>query len=49
MPSFTHKAVARIVEAVGKGVSVNIARGDGPSNEVAFKIMTEAGWFKRKT
>jgi hypothetical protein len=48
-PGFTHKAVARIVEAVGEGASVNIARGDGPSNEAAIKIMTEAGWFKRKT
>jgi quinolinate synthase len=46
-PGFTHKAIARIVDAVGDSVSVNVARGDGPSNEVAFKIMSEAGWFKQ--
>lgn len=45
-PGFTHKAVARIVDAVGDGASVNIARGDGPSNEAALKIMSKAGWFK---
>ena len=47
-PSFTHKAVARIVDAVGEGASVNIARGDGPSNEAALKIMSKAGWFKKE-
>ncbi len=48
-PGFTHKAVARIVDAVGTDASVNVARGDGPSNEVALKIMKEAGWFKRES
>jgi len=47
-PGFTHKAVARIVDAVGDGVSVNIARGDGPSNKAALKIMNKVGWFKRE-
>lgn len=47
-PGFTHKAVARIVDAVGDGASVNIARGDGPSNEAALKIMSKVGWFKRE-
>jgi len=48
-PGFTHKAIARIVDAVGEGVSVNVARGDGPSNKVAQKIMREIGWFEKRT
>jgi hypothetical protein len=36
------------MEAVGEGVSLSVARGDGPSNEVALKIMRELGWFKRE-
>ncbi|MEM2889457.1 MAG: DUF6506 family protein [Candidatus Bathyarchaeia archaeon] len=47
-PSFTHKAIARIINAVGEDVSVSVARGDGPSNEIALKIMSEVGWFKQK-
>jgi len=45
-PGFTHTSIARIVDAVEKGISVNIARGDGPSNQVALSIMNEVGWFK---
>lgn len=45
-PGFTHTSIARIVDAVGKDTSVNIARGDGPSNQVALRIMNEVGWFK---
>lgn len=45
-PGFTHKSIARIVDAVGKGISVDVARGDGPSNQVALSIMKEVGWFK---
>ncbi|MBC7130497.1 hypothetical protein H5T51_04670 [Candidatus Bathyarchaeota archaeon] len=48
-PDFTHKAIARIVDVVGEGVSVNVARGDGPSNEAALKIMREIGWFEKRT
>ncbi len=40
-PGFTHQAVARIAAAVGPGVSVNIARGDGPSQEAAKKIRNQ--------
>jgi len=47
-PGFTHKSVARIVEAVGEDVSVNVARGDGPSNRAASKIMREVGWFEKE-
>jgi hypothetical protein len=45
-PGFTHTSIARIVDAVGKGISVDVARGDGPSNQVALRIMNEVGWFK---
>jgi hypothetical protein len=45
-PGFTHTSIARIVDAVGKGISVNVARGDGPSNQVALSIMNEVRWFK---
>jgi hypothetical protein len=45
-PGFTHTSIARIVDAVGKGISVNVARGDGSSNQVALSIMNEVGWFK---
>jgi hypothetical protein len=45
-PGFTHTSIARIVDAVGKGISINVARGDGPSNQVALGIMNEVGWFK---
>lgn len=43
-PGFTHQAIARIVDALGDGFSVSVARGDGPSNSVALKLMREAGW-----
>jgi len=45
-PGFTHASTARIVDAVGEGISVDVARGDGPSNQVALSIMKEVGWFK---
>lgn len=47
-PGFTHAGIARLSEAVGKGISINIARGDGPSNQISLSIMNEAGWFKGK-
>jgi hypothetical protein len=44
-PGFTNKGVARVADAVGEGVSVNVCRGDGPSNAIAHKIMSEVGVF----
>jgi hypothetical protein len=35
-PSFHHEAVARIVNAVGPGVAVAVARGDIPSGMKSF-------------
>lgn len=34
-PGFTHRDVAEIYEALGGKVSVSVARGDGPSNQIA--------------
>ena len=47
-PGFTHKDVAKIVEAVGKNTGVFVARGDGPSSRVSRKVMEEEGWFSEK-
>jgi len=44
-PGFTHAGVAKVAAAVGKEVSVNVARGDGPSNGVAMKYLKEAGFL----
>ena len=34
-PGFTHRDVAEIAEAVGRNVSVAVARGDGPSSRAS--------------
>jgi hypothetical protein len=47
-PGFTHKTIARIADVVGEGVSLNVARGDAPSNQIALSIMNEVGWFKKR-
>jgi hypothetical protein len=44
-PGFTNEGVAKVARAVGKGVAVNVARGDGPSNAIAHRLMEEAGFF----
>lgn len=44
-PGNTNKDVAEISEAVGKGVGVSVARGDGPSARVAMEVMQKEGWF----
>lgn len=40
-PGFTHRDVAEIAEAVGEEVSVNVARGDGPANRIAFQVIAK--------
>jgi hypothetical protein len=42
---FTHEAVAKIANAVGEKVAINVARGDVPSTTLIGKILTKAGWF----
>ncbi len=46
-PGFTHEAVARIKNAVGEGIAVNVARGDVPSNQLMFEILTREGWLTK--
>ena len=41
-PGFANRDIAEIAEAVGEGVGVNVARGDGPSTRIAMEtIMKE--------
>jgi hypothetical protein len=47
-PGFTHKDIAEIAEAVGEGVAISVARGDGPSSRVAMEVMAKEGWFADK-
>ena len=44
-PGFTHEAVAKIANAVGEGVAVNVARGDVPSTTITGEILAKEGWF----
>jgi hypothetical protein len=46
-PSFHHEAVARVVNAVGPGVAVAVARGDVPSGMIAGEILAKEGWFPK--
>jgi hypothetical protein len=43
-PGFTHSDVAEIAEAVGPGVGVSVARGDGPSGRVAKAARERAAY-----
>lgn len=38
-PGFTNRDVAEVAQAVGEGVSVNVARGDGPSTRAAMEVI----------
>ena len=42
-PGFTSKGVGKIAEAVGDNISVNVARGSGPSNAIARKANKRMG------
>ena len=44
-PGFTTQAVAKVDEAVGPEVSVNVARCDVPGVMVTSKLLAEEGWF----
>jgi len=45
-PGFSHKDVAEIFEALEGKVSVNIARGDGPSNKIAQSVLQKEYYNK---
>lgn len=38
-PGFTHSDVAEIFQALEGKVSVNVSRGDGPSNKIAQPVL----------
>jgi hypothetical protein len=44
-PGFTNEAVAKMAEAVGPGIAVNVARGDVPSVMTTGEILGKEGWF----
>ena len=44
-PGFKHGDVAEIFEAVEGKVSVNVARGDGPSSRISMEALKKAGFF----
>ena len=46
-PGFTHQAVAKVVNAVGEGISVSVARGDTPSAMIAGQILRKEGCFSK--
>ena len=45
-PGFTNQGVGRLSASLGPSISVNVSRGDGPSNAVAHQEMERAGFFK---
>ncbi len=44
-PGFSHEAVAKVANAVGEGVPIDVARGDVPSTMITGQILTKEGWF----
>ncbi|MHA1674371.1 MAG: DUF6506 family protein [Promethearchaeota archaeon] len=46
-PGFKHGDVAAIFDALKGKVSVNVARGDGPSSRIAMEAMKKAGFFPK--
>lgn len=43
-PGFSHEAVAKIANAVGKGVAITVARGDVPSTLMTREMLKKEGW-----
>ena len=44
-PGFTHQAVAKVVNAVGEGIPISVARGDIPAARITAEILRKEGWF----
>jgi len=44
-PGFTHQAVAKVVNAVGEGISISVARGDIPAVRIVGEILRKEGWL----
>jgi len=47
-PGFTNKGIGTLSETLGPTISINVARGDGPSNVIARQAMERAGFFGKK-
>ena len=45
-PGFKHGDVSEIFKAVEGKVSVNVARGDGPSSKISMEALKKAGYFR---
>jgi hypothetical protein len=43
-PGFTHGDVTEIFEILEDRVSVNVTRGDGPSNKISVEALKKAGF-----
>ena len=46
-PGFSHEAVAKVASAVGKGIAIDVARGDVPSGRIIGGIMAAEGWIPK--
>ena len=46
-PGFSHQAVAKMANAVGEGVAINVARGDVPSGRVTGEILKKERWSSK--
>ena len=44
-PGFSHQMVAKVADAVGQGVAINVTRGDVPSGRIIRDILKKEGWF----
>jgi hypothetical protein len=44
-PGFSHEAVAKVANAVGEGVPINVARSDVPSMMITAQILAKEGWL----
>lgn len=47
-PGCTHEAIARVREAVGPEIPINVARGDVPSTMATAQILRQEGWFPER-
>jgi hypothetical protein len=44
-PGFSYEAVAKVRNAVGERVAINVATGDVPSTMMTGEILRKEGWF----
>lgn len=44
-PGFSHEAVAKVRDAVGEKIAIDVARGDVPSTQITGEILAKEGWF----